>query len=129
MINVNDLIGLTRAWGAYPGDGSGAVDCCLLAAEIHKRLGYYNYEPDIRHFFERYTDATFPRSAIAKWLLSNADRLKQPEPHAVVLLPGDAGGALGTVLDDGRVLYISQGSGVVVSDLPLGIGHYFRLRK
>lgn len=126
---MNDLIGLKRAWGAYPGDGSGTVDCCLLAAEVHKRLGYFDYTGQLREYFDFYTDETFPRVLIAKWLLRNADRLRSPEPHAVVLLPGNQGGAMGTVMDDGRVLFISPDAGVVLAPLPHDLGHYFRLRK
>lgn len=126
---MNDLIGLRRAWAARPGDGSGTVDCCLLAAEVHKRLGYHDYTPDFAWVFERYNDTTFPRRYMAKWLLGNGVRLDVPEPHAVVLLPGSRGGAMGTVLDDGKVLYISEDSGVVRVALPSDIGYYFRLNK
>jgi hypothetical protein len=126
---VNDLIGLKRAWGAYPGDGSGTVDCCLLFAEVRRRLGYYDHAPDFAWYFERYTDDTFPRRIMAKWLLRNGTRLDGPERHAVVLLPGTKGGAMGTVLDDGNVLFISERSGVVLAPLPPNHGHYFRLHK
>jgi hypothetical protein len=125
---VNDLIGLRRAWAAKPGDGSGTVDCCLLAAEVHKRFGYHDYTPDFAWVFEKYTDDTFPRRYMAKWLLQNGTRLTTPEPHAVVLLPGSHGGALGTVMEDGNVLFISE-SGVVRAPLPPDLGHYFRLNK
>ena len=125
---MNDLIGLRRAWAAKPGDGSGTVDCCLLAAEVHKRLGYHDYTPDFAWVFEKYTDDTFPRRYMAKWLLQNGTRLTTPEPHAVVLLPGSHGGALGTVMEDGNVLFISE-SGVVRAPLPPDLGHYFRLNK
>ncbi len=125
---MNDLIGLKRAWAAKPGDGSGTVDCCLLAAEVHKRLGYHDYAPDFAWVFEQYTDDTFPRRYMAKWLLQNGTRLPSPEPHAVVLLPGSSGGAMGTVMDDGSVLFISEG-GVVRAPLPPNLGHYFRLHK
>ncbi len=126
---MNDLIGLKRAWGAYPGDGSGTVDCCLLFAEVRRRLGYYDHAPDFAWYFERYTDDTFPRRIMAKWLLRNGTRLDGPERHAVVLLPGTKGGAQGTVLDDGNVLFISERSGVVLAPLPPNHGHYFRLHK
>jgi hypothetical protein len=126
---MNDLIGLTRAWGAKPGDGSSTVDCCLLAAEVRKRLGYYDFTPDLAWIFERYTDETFPRRYMAKWLLQHGTKLKGPEPHALVLMPGSSHGAMGTVMDDGNVLYISQSTGVVIAPLPPGFGHYFRLNK
>ena len=125
---MNDLIGLKRAWAAMPGDGSGTVDCCLLAAEVHKRLGYHDYTPDFAWIFKQYTDDTFPRRLMAKWLLQNGTRISCPEPHAVVLLPGSSGGAMGTVMDDGSVLFISEG-GVVRAPLPPDLGHYFRLNK
>jgi hypothetical protein len=126
---VNDLIGLKRAWGAYPGDGSGTVDCCLLFAEVRRRLGYYDHTPDFAWYFEHYTDETFPRRIMVKWLLQNGTRLDGPEPHAVVLLPGSMGGAMGTVLSDGNVLFITEKLGVVIAPIPSGIGHYFRLHK
>lgn len=126
---MNDLIGLKRAYGAKPGDGSGCVDCCLLALEVHKRLGYYDYTPEIAWIFEKYTDETWPRRIIPRWLLQNSTRLTGPEAHAVVLLPGATGGAMGTVMDDGTVLYISEALGVIRAPLPNMIGHYFRLNK
>jgi hypothetical protein len=128
MTYVNDLIGLKRAWNARPGDGSGCIDCCVMVAEVRHRLGYHNFLPDIQYFFDRYTDATFPPQGIARWLLKNATRIKEPELHALVLLPGENAGAMGIVLEQG-VLYISSGSGVVVANLPKDIGHYFRLHK
>jgi len=125
----NDLIGLKRAWAAKPGDGSGTVDCCLLAAEVHRRLGYHDYAPDFAWVFDTFTDETFPKRYMAKWLLENGTRLHAPEPHAVVLLPGSTGGAMGTVVDDGKVLFITESAGVVLAHLPASIGHYFRLNK
>jgi hypothetical protein len=125
----NDLIGLKRAWAAKPGDGSGTVDCCLLAAEVHRRLGYHDYAPDFAWVFERFTDETFPRVFMVRWLLENGKRLKDPQPHAVVLLPGPSGGAMGTVMEDGQVLFINETAGVVIAPVPATIGHYFRLNK
>ena len=129
MINTNDLIGLKRAWGAYPNDGSGTVDCCLLAAEVHKRLGYWDYTDELRTYFRTFTDDTLPKSFIARWLVQHAERLTAPEPHAVVLLPSDETGAVGTVLDDGRILCITKGSGVALTQLAPNVGWYFRLHR
>jgi hypothetical protein len=129
MINTNDLIGLRRAWGAFPGDGSGTVDCCLMAAEVHKRLGYYDYTPDILTYFRQYTDDTFPASIIPRWLLQNAERIHNPEPHSIVLMKGQGMGALGTILDEGGMLYISAGSGVVLAPVPEEARHFFKLLK
>jgi hypothetical protein len=129
MINTNEFIGLRRAWGAFPGDGSGTVDCCLLAAEIHKRLGYYDYTPDILKYFQAFTDSTFPPSLIPRWLLQNADRIKSPRLHAIVLMRGKGMGALGTVLEGGQMLYISAGAGVVLAPAVDQAQHFFWLRK
>jgi hypothetical protein len=128
MINTNDLIGLKRAWNAYPGDGSGTVDCCLLVLEVHKRLGYHDYMPEVQSIFSKYTDETWPHSVIPRWLLQNGTRLKNPKPHAVVLMNGNAGGAMGTVLDDGSVLYIGV-NGVVRGPIHDSPGRYFWLNK
>jgi hypothetical protein len=128
-MSFHDLIGLNRAWAAVPGDGSGTVDCCLLAAEVHKRLGYHDYAPDFAWVFEQYTDDSLPSWFMARWLLKNGTRLEGPEPHAVVLMEGQNGGAMGTVMDDGRILHIHKKNGVVIAPMPPTIGHYFRLRK
>lgn len=128
-LSFNDLIGLRRAWAAKPGDGTGTVDCCLLAAEVRKRLGYYDYTPDLAWIFEKYTDETFPRRMMAKWLLENSTRIKEPELHSVVLMPGTHVGAMGTVLDDGHTLYVSAGAGVLIAPVPFSYGHHFRLHK
>lgn len=129
MLDTNEFIGLTRAWGALPGDGSGQVDCCALAAEVHRRLGYYDYGPELREIFAQYNDDSLPPLFIAKWLLRNGKRLQKPEPHAVVLLPSEGVGALGTVLDDSTVLFIGPGGRVVRAALSLIDGWYFRLNK
>jgi len=126
---MNDLIGLKRAWGAYPGDGSGQADCCALAAEVHKRLGYWDYGPELKNLFAKYNDETLPKSFIAKWLLKNAQRLPKPELHAVVLLPSNGVGALGTVLGEDDVLFIAPSGCVVRGPLPANYGWYFRMKK
>ncbi len=129
MIDTNEFIGLTRAWGALPGDGSGQIDCCALAAEIHKRLGYWDYGPELRQIFAKFDDETLPPKFIAKWLVKNGKRLEKPEPHAVVLLPSPGVGALGTVMEDMTVLFIGPGGKVIRSALPANDGWYFRLNK
>lgn len=129
MINTNDLIGLKYAWSASPGDNSGTINCCLMAIEVHKRLGYYDYTQDIMQYFEQYNDETFPPSIIPRWLLKNAKKLKAPEAHAVALMRGHGMGALGTVLDDKRMIYISGRSGVVVGPIISEATHFFRLNK
>lgn len=128
-LDTNEFIGLTRAWGALPGDGSGQVDCCALAAEVHKRLGYWDYGPELRQLFTEFDDDTLPPKFIAKWLLKNGKRLTAPEPHAVVLLPSPGVGALGTVMEDMTVLFIGPGGRVIRAALPANDGWYFRLNK
>jgi len=126
---MNDLLGLRRAWGAYPGDGSGMVDCCLLALEVHHRLGHHNYLPEIAWIFEQYTEETLPPNFIARWLLQHGKRLEGSEPHALVLLPSQGVGAVGTVLDDGTMLFIGSGGSVIRTAVPDNSGWYFRLNK
>jgi hypothetical protein len=128
-MNFNDLIGLEHGWGGNPGDGSGKADCFLLACEVHKRLGYHDYREDFGWVFEQYTEHTFPFRWIIKWLNENGTRLAEPKPHAVVLLDGSMGAALGTVMDDGDVLFIAPSRLVVRSKLPGNIGHYFWMNQ
>lgn len=126
---MNDLIGLKRAWGAEPGDGSGTVDCCALAAEIHYRLGYWDYRPELREIFAKYNDDTLPKNFIARWLLKNGVRLQEPELHAVVMLPCEGIGALGTVLGEDDVLFIGPAGYTVRGPIPPDAGWYFRLKR
>jgi hypothetical protein len=126
---MNDLIGLKRAWGAMPGDGSGTVDCCLMAIEVHRRLGYWNYLPELAEIFAKYTEETLPKNFIPRWLLTNGTRLKQPETHALVLLPSLDAGAVGTVLGENDVLFIGRGGDVIRGPIPPAVGRYFRLNK
>jgi len=128
-MNTNDLIGLEPGWGGNPGDGSGRADCFLLACEVHKRLGYHDYREDFGWVYEQYTADTFPMRWIIKWLRENGSKLDEPKPHAVALLPGHIGAALGTVLEDGSVLFIAPSKRVVRGQIPQGIGHYFWMRK
>lgn len=125
----NDLIGLKYRWASAPKNGDGTTDCFHLAAEVHRRLGYHDFAPDFAWVFERFTDETFPRRLLGKWLLQIGKRLLEPEQDAVVLLPGLRGGALGTVMRDGGVLFISDRCGVVRTPLHPSAGYYFRLDK
>lgn len=126
---MNDLIGLKRAWGTFPGDGSGTVDCCALAAEVRKRLGYWDYGPELREIFAQYSDETLPKNFIARWLLKNGTRIATPELHAIALLPSPGVGALGTVLGLDDVLFIAPSGYVVRGPLPADFNRYFRLNK
>jgi hypothetical protein len=128
MSSFNDLIGLTREWAALPNAETGKADCCLLAAEVHKRLGYFDYTPELLAIFAEYTDDTWPKSIIPRWLLKNATPIPDQRPHAVVLLQGQNGGAMGTVLAPADILYIGL-HGVIRAPIPADGGRYFWLNK
>ena len=128
-MNFNDLIGLEHGWGGNPGDGSGKADCFLLACEVHKRLGYHDYREDFGWVFEQYTEQTFPFRWIIKWLNENGERLKEPKPHAVVLLKSELGAALGTVMSNGEVLFLAPSRLVVRSNIPDNAGYYFWMNQ
>jgi len=128
MINVNDLIGLVYGWGHRPDDGSGKTDCFQLACEIHRRLGFGDYSPQYNWVYAEYTDDTFPRRRMARWLLENGIRCKHPKPGAVVLLPVEVGAALGTYIDSTDVLFIGPGHHVIRAPLG-GIGQIFWMNR
>ncbi len=121
---MNDLIGLQYGWGHSPGDGSGKTDCFQLACEIHYRLGFADYAPAFDWVYQQYTEETFSRRLIARWLFDNGKRIYEPRAGAVMLLPGHAGAALATCLGD-DVIFISPSKNVVRSQLPFGVGNYF----
>lgn len=128
MIYVNDLIGLEYGWGHRPGDGSGRTDCFQLVCEVRRRMGLGDYGAMFEWVYSKYTDETFPRRLIAKWLLQNGKRRSSPFEGATVLLPGTSGAALGTYVDDMTVLFIGSGRNVVRA--PLGtVGHIFGMDK
>jgi len=128
-MNFNDLIGLEYGWEGNPGDGSGKANCFLLACEVHKRFGYHDYREDFNWVFEKYTEHTFPFRWIVKWLNENGTRLDHPKPHAVSLFDSKLGSALGTVMDNGEVLYIAPSRLVVRATIPPSVGHYFCMDK
>ena len=128
-MNTNDLIGLKYGWGCVPGDGTGKTDCFQLACEIHKRLGFADYTDQFAWVYRDYKDETFPRIKIGKWLLENGQRVSNPEPGAIVLLPGSVGAALGTVMDDDTTIYIGPSQTVIRLGLPADSGHYFWMNK
>jgi hypothetical protein len=64
-----------------------------------------------------------------KWLNENGKRLDHPKPHAVSLFDSKLGSALGTVMDNGEVLYIAPSRLVVRATIPPSVGHYFWMNK
>lgn len=126
---TSDLIGLTYGWGNAPGDGSGKTDCFQLACEIHKRFGYSDYTAQFAWVYDDYKDETFPRIKVARWLLENGCRLEYPKPAAVVLLPGELGAALGTVMDDATTIFIGPNQSVIRIALPPDAGQHFWMNK
>jgi hypothetical protein len=127
-LSCNDLIGLQYGWGASPADGSGKTDCFQLVCELQRRLQLRDYSDWFSWVYTQYTEATFPRSSIARWLLEHGTRLTQPEFGAVALLPSTAGSALGTILDEGA-LFLSPRGMVILAPIPSGVGHFFRMNQ
>lgn len=121
---MNDLVGLIYGWGHSPQDGSGKTDCFQLACEVHRRLGFADYAPEFEWVYREYTEESFSRRLIARWLFENGKRIRQPRAGAVMLLPGHAGAAMATCLGD-DVLFIAPSKNVVRSRVPEGVGHYF----
>lgn len=129
MIHTNDLIGLEYGWGHRPGDGSGKTDCFQLACELHRRLGHADYASEFAWVYERYTDSTFNRVHIARWLLQNASRQSAPEIGTVVLLPSDLGAALGTYVDTESAVFIGPALNVIRTALPVDAGQLFWMNR
>jgi hypothetical protein len=121
---TNDLIGLRYGWGYAPGDGTGMTDCFQLVCEMRDRMGLSDYRERFEWVYDKYTEASFSRGLIPRWLLQYGTRLKKPEVGAVLLLPSHAGGALGTAISD-DVLYLASSGNVVRSPWPMDIGYYF----
>lgn len=111
MLNINDLIGLPYQWGGKPSEG--AVDCFQLHNEIRKRLGLLDKSQQFAFAYEQWTEATFPRSQLMRWLKSECTACEERN-GAIVLMQGDKGrGALGTIVGYGEVSFISLSQMVV----------------
>lgn len=121
---MNDLVGLRYGWGHRPGDGSGCTDCFQLACEVRNRLGLSDYRDRFAWVYRDWTEESFPRSMIVRWVLEHGSRLQKPRRGAIALLPTEAGAALGTYL--GRaLLFIGPGQNVVQAPLPDGVARFF----
>jgi hypothetical protein len=127
-LSCNDLIGLRYCWGASPCSNSGFTDCFQLASEVHRRLGFGDYTRKFDWVYELYDEATFPKGLLVRWLLQNGQRLKEPRPGAVALLPATVGSALGTIVEDGA-LFLSPGGTVIKAPLPADVGHFFWMHE
>jgi hypothetical protein len=125
---MNDLVLLRYGWGHRPGDGSGLTDCFQLTCEVRRRLGLADYADRFAWVYERYDEATLPRSSIARWLLQHGERLTNPRPGAVALLPGASSVALGTVTEHG-VIFLAPGQNVVHAPVPAGLARYFWMTR
>lgn len=127
-MNFNDLVGLRYGWGHNPKDGSGLTDCFQLVCEVHRRLGMTDHSATYEWVYQQYTESSFPRGLMVRWLLKNGRRQSQPEAGCVVLLPANAGAALGTYTDATNVLFIGPGSSVI--HVPLSTtGHIFKVKQ
>lgn len=117
MINVHDLVGLPYRWGARPVEG--ATDCFMLCGEVRRRLGLPDYFQQYSWIYERWDAFSFPSAIVLRWLQRHG-RLSEPVIGAVACLPSSTNGfALGTLIDEDRVLFISPGGRATVS--PLGL--------
>ena len=127
-LSCNDLIGLRYCWGASPCSNSGFTDCFQLASEVHRRLGFGDYTRKFDWVYELYDETTFPKGLLVRWLLQNGQRLKEPRPGAVALLPATVGSALGTIVEEGA-LFLSPGGTVIKAPLPADVGHFFWMHE
>ena len=128
MINFNDLVGLRYGWGHGPRDGSGFTDCFQLVCEVHRRMGMADYSAKYEWVYQQYTEASFPRGLIVRWLLQNGQRQTRPTAGCVALLPVRSGAALGTYTDATNVLFIGASSSVIHVPLPT-IGHILKVNQ
>jgi hypothetical protein len=127
-MNLNDLIGLKYGWNHAPGDGSGMTDCFQLACEVRRRLGMSDYSERFAWVYEEFLDEQFNRAKIARWLLERGERLKNPIPGAVRLLPAEQGSALATYLDDATTIFLGPGSNVIRISVADTIGYTFWMK-
>ena len=83
MSACNDLIGLAYGWSHRPGDGSGKTDCFQLVCEVRRRLELTDYAPEFEWVYRSYSEATFPRIRLIRWLMERCTRTTEPTPGDV----------------------------------------------
>jgi hypothetical protein len=124
---MNDLVLLKYKWGHRPDDGSGFTDCFQLTCEVMRRMGFRDYSLSFQWVYDTYTEQTFPRRKIMRWLLENGTKIANSKPGAVALLPGDVGPVLGAATDSG-VIFISPGRQVVHAPIHNSFVRYFWMK-
>lgn len=125
MTNTNDLIGLEYGWGNKPGDGSNRTDCFQLVCEVQRRLGLRDYSSDYEWVYQQYTDETFNRRSILRWLFQRGLREPYGRTGSIVVVPSVGTTALGTFLEDGTVIFIGAARNVIRTALPNLTGRFF----
>ena len=109
----NDLVLLSYGWGHAPGDGSGRTDCFQLACEVRRRLGLRELADQFDWVYKRYTEVSFPRANVLRWLHREGKEIQEPQPGALVYLPAPMNLiALGTCTENG-VIFIAPHQNVV----------------
>jgi hypothetical protein len=127
-LSCNDLIGLRYRWGASPQNGDGFTDCFQLVCEVHRRLSLKNYATAFDWVYKTYTENTFRKGLLVRWVIQNGRRQRQPQTGSVVLLPAAVGSALGTIVEDGT-LFLSPGGTAIKAPLPTDVGHFFWMQQ
>lgn len=121
----NDLIGIAYGWGHSPGDGSGLTDCFQLSCEVRRRLGLKDLAESFAWVYQRYSEVSFPRAQVLRWLYREGVETEERRPGTMVYLPTDLGAvALGTVTDNG-LIFISPGQNVVHAPVWPSLARYF----
>lgn len=77
MRNI-DLLNVPYQWHGKLPDG---LDCWQLCQELRSRAGLET--PDFEWVYEQFTEETFDRSKILRWLLKHGRRVDQPLNGAV----------------------------------------------
>ena len=110
MSDCNDLIGLQYGWGYAPGDGTGMTDCFQLVCEVRRRLGLTDYAPEFDWAYRTYSEETFPRTRLIRWLMERCNRTTEPAPGDVVLFGGAT--AMGAVTAERGAIFLAGGQRV-----------------
>lgn len=105
MSACNDLIGLGYGFGCRPRDSSGKTDCFQLVCEVRRRLGLADYAPEFEWVYRSYSEATFPRIRLIRWLMERCTRTTDPAPGDVVLFGGAT--AMGAVTAERGVIFLA----------------------
>ncbi len=106
-----DLLGLPYRWHGQLPD---ALDCWQLCRELRRRAELET--PDFEWVYEQFTEETFDRSKILRWLIKHGKRTEHPVNGAITFGHGSQGQPCLITSDGDRAWFINAAQRVACAN-------------